>query len=69
MDSSAGLDGWSARELQALPLRVLQVLATLFNKVEAGLWAMPRLFGTARLAVLDLHILQGQDLRARVMSY
>ena len=52
-DSSAGLDGWTAAELRALPLPVFRVLAHLFGQVEAGTWSMPTIFGTARLAVLD----------------
>ena len=52
-DSSSGLDGWAAVELRALPVVVFRVLAHLFNRVEAGEWCLPRIFGTARLAVLD----------------
>ena len=52
-DSSAGLDGWRAAELRALPVPVFRLLAYLFQQVELGRWPMPRIFGTARLAVLD----------------
>ena len=43
----------SARELQALPVPVFRILAFLFKQVEASRWDMPRILGTARLAVLD----------------
>ena len=40
-EGSAGLDGWSIRELRMVPIAILDMLATLLEKVEqTGVWPM-----------------------------
>ena len=50
--SAPGMDGWRTSELHRLPLRVLAVMAHIWNAIEKGQWSLPKIFQAARLVMI-----------------